>query len=216
MTAKDDRQEIAARGSQEQEAIRQNRLPDEEPEAPDPFDVESLRLSPNYSDSIGVRRAITTIPCRKPNRQAFVRVRAGADWQVDTAIYVDEGEREAYLVAQDLWPELMDEISPTRLRLAITRQGNLFLWPLKLPKADGRSNPWHESAIAAATLAEKRWIRMAADMPGGLYQVYEANGNLPEPEWPEVTFQEVIKLCFKNRRIAGRDHPILKSLWGES
>ena len=110
----------------------------------------------------------------------------------------------------------MDEISPTRLRLAITRQGNLFLWPLKLPKADGRSNPWHESAIAAATLAEKRWIRMAADMPGGLYQVYEANGNLPEPEWPEVTFQEAIKLCFKNRRIAGHDHPILKSLWGEA
>ena len=89
------------------------------------------------------------------------------------------------------------------------------MWPLKLPKCDGRSIPWHESAIAAANLAEKRWVRVSANMAHGMYDVAQATGDLAEPEWPDVTFKEILKLCFQGRLIDSHSHPILRQLRGE-
>jgi hypothetical protein len=201
--------------------IAQNRLPEDvalgalSDPIPDPFDPESLKLSTNYAEAIGVQRVLTVVPCRKPDRKAFVRVRAGIDWQLDTATFHDPAEGETYLVTRDLWPDLMDEIDPVRLRLAIARPHGVFLWPLKLPKCDGRSIPWHESAIAAANLAEKRWVRVSANMAHGMYDVAQAMGDLAEPEWPDVTFKKILKLCFQGRLIDSQSHPILQQLRGE-
>jgi hypothetical protein len=44
--------------------------------APNPFDVASLRLDPSYAESVGVRKLLTTVPVRKPNKQDFVRVQS--------------------------------------------------------------------------------------------------------------------------------------------
>ena len=144
-----------------------------------------------------------------------MRVRAGTEWRVDTAVFQDNIENEAYLVASEFIPELAEEVRPVCLRLTTNKQGDIFLWPLKLPSADGRSNPWHESAVEAATLAEKDWVRVSANMTAGMYDVAMATGELKEPTWPELTFRNVLELSFRQRRIDSLDHPILKSLRGE-
>ena len=54
--------------------------------APDPFDPESLRLSQDFASSIGVKRAVTVVPCRKPHRQEFVRVRPGEEWRLEPGL----------------------------------------------------------------------------------------------------------------------------------
>ena len=54
--------------------------------APDPFDPKNLRLSQDFASTVGVKKVLTKVPCRKPNRHEFVRVRVGADWRVDTAV----------------------------------------------------------------------------------------------------------------------------------
>ena len=91
----------------------------------------------------------------------------------------------------------------------------MYLWPCKLPGADGRSNSWNESALSAARLAETQWIRLSANMPGGMYDTLQATGQLPEPEWCDLSFKEIMKLCFKDRYIDDVDHPLLKALRGE-
>lgn len=184
--------------------------------APDPFNPESLRLNQDFGSSVGVKRVVTTVKCRKPNRQEFFRVRPGEDWRLETAAFEDKVFKETYLVDRSMWSEMGDEIVPICLFTAITRQGDTFLWPCKLPKGDGRSNDWYDSALAGAQLAQSHWIRLRAKMEANCYETYQAVSELTEPEWPELSFHELLKLCFKDRFIRSVDHPVLKQLRGEA
>jgi hypothetical protein len=49
----------------------------------------------------------------------------------------------------------------------------------------------------------------------GAYELYTATGSLPDPEWPETPFPELLKIAFKDRFITDRNHPILRRLRGE-
>jgi len=197
-----------------QPTVPSSRVPPATELAADPFSPEALRLSQDFASTIGVKKVLTTVPCRKPNRHEFVRVHPGEDWRLETGVFEDKVNREVYLVRRDLWPELAGEVYPVCLFLAVNRQGDTFLWPCKLPGADGRSNTWNDSALAAARLAEVKWIRMAANMAGGMYNTWEAAGELAEPTWPELSFSEILKLCFKQRFVESVDHPVVKALRG--
>jgi hypothetical protein len=183
-------------------------------ESLDPFDPKNLRLTD--TSQIGVQKVQTVISCGKPNKQQFVRVHPSEEYRLTTALFTDEAHSEAYLVAPPLWDALADAITPTYLFTGITKTtGNVFLWPVKVPDADGRANNWHVSQLRAAELAMSKWIRMQASRSDGCYDVFEAKGNLPDPEWPEMTFREILKICFQDRLIESLDHPILKQLRGE-
>ena len=182
--------------------------------APDPFDPAHLRLAD--SAQIGVQKVQTVISCNKPNRQQFVRVHPSEDYRMQTALFTDEVNSEAYLVAPELWDELAGDIKPTFLFTAITKTtSNVFLWPVRVPDSDGRRNNWHLSALRAAELAMTKWVRVQSKKADGMYNVFEATGNIPDPEWPDMTFRDMLQLCFDDRFIDSLEHPILKQLRGE-
>ena len=194
--------------------IESSAISDEAPRSgPDPFDPETLRLKD--ATSFGVERVLTTIPVRKPNKQEFVRVHPDPDYRITTAVFADERDRDSvYMVSPGLRDELAGEIIPIHLVTSITRHGNIFLWQLKV-STDGRSNTWLESAASAAELAETHWIRMKSDMDARCYNIARATGPIPDPEWPELSFKEILTLAFKGRFIDSHDHAVLKSLRGE-
>jgi hypothetical protein len=184
--------------------------------APDPFDPASLRLRQDFATSAGVKPVLTTVPVRKPNKQDFVRVNPSADYQLTAAVIELKDEDEMYLVAPNLVDDLSGEVMPVTIFTGITRQGTVFLWPAKLPDAAGRSNSWHESALDAAGFAQEKWVRVASDMSLGAYRVWEATGELPEPEWPDKTLRDLLTIAFKGRLIEDLNHPVLKRLRGEA
>ena len=181
----------------------------------DPFDLDKLRLSQDFAANLGVKKALLTVPVRKPNRQEFIRVHPGEDWRLETVILELKEERETYLVDQNLWGQLPGELIPKVLYTVINRQGVLTLWPIRLPGEDGRHDEWNRSALEAAEMAQKQWIRVAANMSLGAYEVYQAMADIPEPEWPETTFQEILRVAFKDRFIRSLDHPVVRRLRGE-
>lgn len=182
----------------------------------DPFDPVALRINPETAaGAIGVKRKILAVKCGKPDKQEFVRVHADEAYRIDTALITDKINRESYLVAPSLWSELPDFISLVRLCTAVNRHGSLFLWPATLPDPNGRPMDWHTSMLEAQELAIKNWIRIQADMSAGSYAVFEATGNLPNPDWPDLSFQEILKLAFKTRFIDSMNHPFLQTLFGE-
>jgi len=181
-----------------------------------PFDPKALALSQNFSDMVGVKKAVITIPVRKPNRQEFVRTHPDQSYQVATAVLELKDERETYLVAQDVIPEISLELAPKLLVAAINRQGVLSIWPIRLPGADGKIDDWNRSALEAAGIARKSWIRMAANMSLGAYDIYEAIGNLPDPEWPEIEFPKILEIAFRDKYIDSLNHPVLQRLRGEA
>jgi hypothetical protein len=189
------------------------------PEAgPDPFDPASLRLSADLSGSLGVKRALFTIPVRKPAREWWIRVHPDVEYRLQTMVVELKEDREVYLVHQSLWPGLAMEstFSPRMLFVAVNRQGTVFVWPVKLPDAGGMSNPWIQSALQAAELAMARWVRVQPDMHLGAYQVLYSEALQQEPDWPDLTLQQVLRLAFKDHFIDSADHPVLKRLRGES
>lgn len=178
------------------------------------FNIEQLRLRQDFNQMSGVKKLVTTVPVRKPNRQDFIRVHPSPDMQLQTGIIEIKEEREHFLVAPELWAEIPGEIVPKLLLTAITRQGVLFLWPIKLPGEDGRHDNWNQSALEAAKLAETSWIRLSANMSLGAYDIYAAVGELPEPTWPEMAFEEIVQLAFKGHYVNTMDHPVIKRLLG--
>ncbi len=183
--------------------------------APDPFDPEALRIGQDFAALADVKPILATVPVRKPNKQDYVRIHAAEDYQLTTALLELKDERETYLIAPDLRHELFGELFPVTIFTAINRQGVVFLWPCKLPDETGRSNPWHECALEAAARAKTNWTRIAADMSLGAYRIWEASGELPEPEWPEQSLRDLLAIGFKGRYIDTHDHAVLKRLRGE-
>ncbi len=180
----------------------------------DTFDLSRLRIPQDFADKVGVKKALLTVPVRKPHRQEYVRVRPGPEWRLETAVLELKEESETYLVDPSLWSELPGEITPKVLFTTISRQNVLTLWPVKMPGEDGRMDNWNRSALEAADLASRKWIRMAASRALGAYEVFESIGDLPEPEWPEADLQQIIKVAFRDHFISSMDHPVVRRLRG--
>src|SRR5262245_41194598 len=138
--------------------------------APNPFDPAALRLDQSFAGAVGVKKLLTTVPVRKPNRQDFVRVHPDPANRLTPAAIVElKEEREVYLVTPAMAMELPGELTVATLYTSINRQGVLHLWPVKLPGPDGKHNEWHRSAAEAAELAMRRWVRLTANMSLGAY-----------------------------------------------
>jgi hypothetical protein len=69
----------------------------------DPFDAARLRLSQNFTATVGVKKRLTTVPVRKPSKQDFIRVHPDPAYRLDTAVLELKDENETYLVDPGLW-----------------------------------------------------------------------------------------------------------------
>ena len=180
----------------------------------DMFAPENLRVSQDFVEQADVETVHGFIAVRKPGKQEFFRVRAGKEWQLPIAVIENNEDRELWAVVPELVESVSKEVSFVLLRLAVNRRRVPFLWALKLSR-DGKSNTWNRSAMAAAETATTRWIRMQSDLSKSAYSVTGAKAYQAEPEWPDLTFQEILKIAFKERIITSYDHPFLKQLRGE-
>jgi hypothetical protein len=185
--------------------------------APDPFDPASLRLTADACAAFGVKKALLSIPVRKPDKSWWVQTHPDPAYRLLTAVLELKEDRETYQVARALWPSLSTEptFSPRALITTITRTGVLFLWPIRLPGADGKIDDWNRTALESADKARGRWCRVAANMQLGAYELMTAHGEIPDPEWPEISFEDILSIAFKNKRIDSPNHPVLRRLKGE-
>jgi hypothetical protein len=185
--------------------------------AADPFsDLSKLKVGQNFNETVGVKKAILHVPVRKPTRQEFVRVHPDESMRVRVAMIELKEEREVFLVMPELASEMPGEVTTKILVTAINRQGVLFLWPVNGDVEENgiRRNHWNETARTAAEVAQKKWVKVVANMSLGSYEVFEASGKLPDPEWPELSFQEILRIAFKNNLITSADHIVIRKLLG--
>jgi hypothetical protein len=181
----------------------------------DPFaNLDNLRLTQDFAETCGVKKLLTTIPVRKPHAQDFVRVHPDAAYRENFPAIDLKTDRELYVVTREMQAELSTECVPAKLFTAINRQGVVFLWPVRLPGPDGKLNEWWRSAAEAAELAMTRWVRVKANMDLGAYEIFSATGTLQDPTWPELSFNELLRIAFRDRVVDNIDHPVVKRLRG--
>jgi hypothetical protein len=185
--------------------------------APDPFDLARLRLSPSFLETAGVKKLLTTVPARKPGPQDFVRVHSAPEYRENFAMIDLKEDREDFLVLPELLPELTGEVVYKTIFTAINRQGVVFLWPIRLPTPDDRkSDNWARSEREAAELAMGQWVRLKANMSLGAYEITVAENVMAEPEWPELPFQELVRIAYRDRMITNLEHAVVKRLRGQT
>ncbi len=182
--------------------------------APDPFDLASLRLNPSFIETAGVKKLLTTVPSRRPNPQDFVRVHRSPEFRENFALIDLKDDGEDYLVSPGILSELAGEVVYKTVFTAINRQGNVFLWPVRLPTADDRQLEWWRTSREAAEKAMDTWLRVKANKSLGAYEIFVATGEMAEPVWPDLPFQELIRIAYRDRMITSLDHPVVKRLRG--
>lgn len=183
---------------------------------PDPFDPARFHMVTSSTKAPVARKIVTSIPVGKPGKQQFVRVRSGDQWRTVCAIVRLAGDDRPYIVDPSVAHYVANDMKLVQLRLGIDRQGNLLLWSVPLPPAEGAENSWNQSQRQVADLAEKRWVRMMSNNAVGAYEVFEAAGEIPEPNWPDLTFAEILEIAFGHGHVIDdRDHPALRTLRGE-
>lgn len=194
------------------ESVERNGTAYRSPEDPgDPWDLPRLRLAQDFSSERGTK-VLTRVAVRRPGRQEYVRVRGGEDWRLSTLVLRHEESRELYLVDPPLRASLALEVKPVTLFTAITRGNTVFLWSCALPN-EQRPNLWHQTAFDAALRAIADWVRLTPDLDAGQYDLFVAEYDF-DPAWPDLTFQELLKLAFKDRFIRSLDHPVVQQLYG--
>jgi hypothetical protein len=86
---------------------------------------------------------------------------------------------------------------------------------VRLPDETGRLDAWNQSAHKAAYIAMETWVRVTSNLSLGAYDTCTATGELPEPEWPDISFQEILKIAFGDYQISNLDHPVIQRLRGK-
>jgi hypothetical protein len=180
-----------------------------------PFDPKSLRLTQDYVGISGVKKLLTRVPIRRPNPQDFIRVHADPEYRGDFMALIMKEEDETFIIHPTLHVELSGEGVPVTIFTAINRQGVVFLWPVRLPDADGKTNSWWTSARDAAERAMGQWLRVKAVKALGGYEQTAAENMVAEPAWPELPFMNLLEIAFgKDGIVKDVDHIAIRRLRG--
>jgi len=124
------------------------------------FDPNKYRVPQDYS-SVGVQKVLT-LDVTKPKKTWFFRVHPQSTYRDDFTVIEDEETRAIYLADPSLALDLGSIVTHKTIYTCVTRQGNFFLWPVKLPDSQGRLDRWNETAREAAELGIAKWISVRA------------------------------------------------------
>jgi hypothetical protein len=184
-------------------------------ETADEFDISKLRLNQEFLGTAGAKKLLVTVPVGRPKKQDWIRVHPNPEFRGPYAVIELERDKERYLITPEIAAAIPTEIRTEMIYTVINRQRVISLWPVGLPAPDGRWNEWHRSATAAAEKAMEEWIRVVSNTSLGAYEPIPAPAKYPDPEWSEYTFQDLLRIGFRERIISKFDHPVLKHLRGE-
>jgi hypothetical protein len=192
-------------------------IPSADTKVPDPFDPSRLRLSQDFGAGLGVKKALIGVPVRKPSKESWIQTHPDKSYRMSTCVLELKDDRETYLVDPSLWSELGGEstFGTRSLFTSITRQGALFIWPVRMPGPDGKLDTWSASSMEAAQRASGNWVRVASNMHASMYDVFETTAAWPDPQWPSESFADLLRVAFKGKFIDNLSHPVLKRLRGE-
>jgi len=68
--------------------------------------------------------------------------------------------------------------------------------------------------LNAQQAALSQWIRIEWD--GKAFVAVEPQGDMGEPEWPELTFQQVLEMGLAGHLINNADHVLIRRLQGRT
>lgn len=181
--------------------------------------------APSFIDQFAVKTAEIIAPPRKevlhsidlgrPKPKKYFRIHPDDNYSMEAMILEFGGGQ--YLVSKALQEELANELTKKKLFVWTTQDGNLGVWPVKIPKSGSVRewiDPWSRSALKACQIAMGAWISIRSNQSLKQYDIVQASWNL-EPEFPSIDFAQLLMLAFDNRILETTDDPVVKEVLGE-
>ena len=181
-----------------------------------PFNPSRFAMPSTGAEEFGARKIRSVIPVNKPGKMEWVHLLDDEDFLIPGAALLDlqDGGR-VYLVVPEIAAQLDDDVRLFALAPVLTRQDKLFLWPCPIIRPGETPNPWHISHNEAYNAAKSGWIRMKSNRSCGFYDIIEPKSFMPEPDWPDMSFADMLQIAFNDDHIIDRDdHPALRRLKG--
>jgi hypothetical protein len=176
-----------------------------------PRDLSIMRVDQSFAGG-AVKQLLTDITVRRPKGDEWIRVHP--EYRVNTWIHKPSSKpNELYYVVPAVVDTLRKQVKLTSLYYTINSQGVTFLWPVTVDDPD-RTNDYLTTAHTAAERAIREWTQLVSNQQAGRYDIFLPEGVIPDPEWPEFSFQEIIDAAFAKRTIDSAEHAVVKHLRG--
>ena len=180
----------------------------------DPFDPANFAAAPEL-EMIAATRLLVSCKVGKPSSDVFVRAHNDPSMQLEAYILKLESNGEQYLLTQAAVESVLDMAKRVIITVAIDRQMNPFLWVTYPVPVDGRDNSYWQTGRAATELARENWIRMKSNQAAKVYDIFEAQVKIPEPDWPDHSLTDYLKAGFgENFTIVDPNDPVIRRLLG--
>ena len=185
------------------------------PRPAEDIDLDAIALPQNFSDLAAVQTD-AAIKIQKPPKQTWFAPHPDQKLLRQFATMEDHGDFKAiYVLNPTVLVDLEKSDWASRILVpCITRQGTLFLWPVRVPDDEGKLDSWSRSALEIVTSSGGEWIRISANHEAQGYVSCKPVTPPPAPVWPD-DISGLIKKAVVQRLISSKDHPLLKLLRGE-
>jgi hypothetical protein len=177
-------------------------------------DFDDLALPQNFDEILRASTVPTACPLRKPARHLWIRVHP--NWEQTASVLKLSGERnDVWILKPAIIPALRSDLV-VRMTFVpyITRQGEILMWPLRIPKV-GQDDEWARTALVCVQAARTRWVQVFSNQRTSSYLYIETPHHLSDPDWGTTTWEQLRELAFRPKLIDRMDHPILLDLRGE-
>lgn len=182
----------------------------------DSFDPSRFARVPE-AEMPSVRKMLTTCRVGNPPKDAFVRASTDPRLSLDVDLLKTESDGEIYLLTPEVAQALPDSmVKAQNLTVSRTRHGDTFLWAITPIPTTGKDNSWWRSARLAQATARRQWVRVQSNTAAKGYDVFSAAVDIPEPEWPEYTMAEYLRVAFAGNTITDPDDSIILAILGKA
>lgn len=152
------------------------------------------------------------IEVHKPSKNDIVRVHPDAGerlTRVPVFEFKQSTNQELYLIMDgfQIPEEITELVSYVNLFRAINQLHVEFVWPVKTG-----DNLWNQSSQECVYLAMKDWIRVFNKKT--YYEPRPMKAQIPEPEWSDLSFEQLMGAAFADRLITSPEHRIVRLLQG--
>jgi len=182
------------------------------------FSLKDVALPPKsaepYKDVVG------TLSYRKAKNNEYFRVRGDPEWKAQIGITLDAAGDE-YLVGPEVMPYLEQErlVSKVDVFTLMSKDSqDIFLSGIGVKDPLQKENSWNTSRRRAYEMAEAKYIRIVTNHVTHSYNITEALGDLPEPNWPDdkiPSLEFALNRVFQDRFVDTMSHDVIKSVVGK-
>jgi hypothetical protein len=164
------------------------------------------------SDDSQPRVKAGAIEVHKPSKNDICRVHPDADQRltrVPVFEFKQSTNQELYMIMDgfEIPEEIAELVTHVNLFRGINQLQVEFIWPVKTS-----DNLWNQSSQESVYMAMKYWIRVFNKKT--YYEPRPMKAHIPDPEWSNLSFEQLIGTAFADRLITSPDHRIVRLLQG--